>query len=188
MEDFPPDQMFGRSGLRVTLIDYGLSRAKIGNEIVYKDLEKDLELFHAPQMLQNDTYRRYVPFSSSQILTNWFRMRTFLLEGKRVHRGKKFQVAQQPKKGDQYKSWAEHLPYTNVLWIRYLTSWLQDNFEYFGDPLVCRLFRRETAEMRVRLNPQTKPEAGGFESAEEVLEFMINQGWVTRQQALDGYF
>lgn len=54
--------LFGRSGLEVTLIDYGLSRAKLPNgDIAYCDLEEDLAVFCGEDgNSQYDTYRRYV--------------------------------------------------------------------------------------------------------------------------------
>jgi serine/threonine-protein kinase haspin len=53
---------FGRSDLEVTLIDYGLSRAKMPNgDVVFFDLETDLEVFRGEDgKAQFDTYRRYV--------------------------------------------------------------------------------------------------------------------------------
>ena len=53
-------QRYGLSGLKVTLLDYGLSRAKLENgDDVYCDLEEDLEVFRgSPGYSQFDTYRR----------------------------------------------------------------------------------------------------------------------------------
>jgi len=42
----PGPLKFGRSGFSATLIDYGLSRAKLsGGEVIYNDLDKDLAIF-----------------------------------------------------------------------------------------------------------------------------------------------
>jgi serine/threonine-protein kinase haspin len=54
---------FGSSGLQVTLIDYGLSRACLeSGEVIYNNLESDLALFHSESTgiagIQFDTYRR----------------------------------------------------------------------------------------------------------------------------------
>jgi serine/threonine-protein kinase haspin len=54
---------FGFSGIELTIIDYGLSRAKLNSgEIAFNDLEQDLELFQGPESgehkMQFDTYRR----------------------------------------------------------------------------------------------------------------------------------
>lgn len=59
------DVKYGFSGYVVTIIDYGLSRARVENgDIVFQDLEKDLELFHGESGgmhgMQFDNYRRYV--------------------------------------------------------------------------------------------------------------------------------
>jgi serine/threonine-protein kinase haspin len=53
---------FGFSAFEVTLIDYGLSRAKLADgTVVYLDLEQDLALFHGDDGKQQfDNYRRYV--------------------------------------------------------------------------------------------------------------------------------
>lgn len=54
------DPIYGRSGLEVTLIDYGLSRARLPDEtITYKDLEADLEIFRGKRWhRQFETYRQ----------------------------------------------------------------------------------------------------------------------------------
>jgi serine/threonine-protein kinase haspin len=61
-DDLPGSVLFGRSGLEVTLIDYGLSRAKLPNgEIAFSDLEEDLAVFCGEDgKSQFDTYRRCV--------------------------------------------------------------------------------------------------------------------------------
>lgn len=64
--------LFGRSGLEVTIIDYGLSRTRLeSGEVIYKDLETDPDLFQATDSgiagVQFDTYRRYaLPSLSSK--------------------------------------------------------------------------------------------------------------------------
>jgi serine/threonine-protein kinase haspin len=63
----PGDLRFGQSGLEVTLIDYGLSRARLeSGEVIYNNLEADLALFHSEETgiagIQFDTYRRYATF------------------------------------------------------------------------------------------------------------------------------
>ncbi len=61
--DIVGDLKFGFSGMEVTLIDYGLSRARLASgEIIYNNLENDLELFYSESTgiakIQFDTYRR----------------------------------------------------------------------------------------------------------------------------------
>ena len=56
---------YGRSGFEVTILDYGLSRAKLPNgDIVFNDLENDLAIFQGTAgRTQFDTYRRSVILS-----------------------------------------------------------------------------------------------------------------------------
>lgn len=51
---------YGRSGFDVTILDYGLSRAKLPNgDTVFNDLENDLAVFQGPAgHSQFDIYRR----------------------------------------------------------------------------------------------------------------------------------
>ena len=56
---------FGFSDYSITIIDYGLSRAKLENgDIVFQDLENDLALFQSSGSglagMQYDNYRRLV--------------------------------------------------------------------------------------------------------------------------------
>jgi len=54
------DPIYGRSGFEVTLIDYGLSRARLpSGSITFKDLETDLEVFRGKRWhRQFETYRQ----------------------------------------------------------------------------------------------------------------------------------
>ena len=56
----PETVLFGRSGLEVTVIDYGLSRARLPTgEVMFYDLEEDLVIFRGEEgKPQFDTYRR----------------------------------------------------------------------------------------------------------------------------------
>jgi hypothetical protein len=49
---------FNYSGLEVTLLDYTLSRATKGDVTIFRDLEKDPELFNESELLQHQMYRR----------------------------------------------------------------------------------------------------------------------------------
>jgi serine/threonine-protein kinase haspin len=68
----PQSVKFGRSYIEVTLIDYGLSRAKLlSGEVVFNDLETDLVIFQQKDgQRQFDTYRRYVSTFKSDAHTN----------------------------------------------------------------------------------------------------------------------
>ena len=58
--NMPGTILFGRSGSKVTVIDYGLSRAKLPTgEVMFYDLEEDLVIFRGEEgKPQFDTYRR----------------------------------------------------------------------------------------------------------------------------------
>ena len=51
---------FNYSGLEVTLLDYTLSRASQGDVTIFRNLEKDPELFKETKLLQHQMYRRCV--------------------------------------------------------------------------------------------------------------------------------
>ncbi|KAK3322149.1 hypothetical protein B0H66DRAFT_192154 [Apodospora peruviana] len=127
---------FGYSGLEITILDYGLSRASSpssdyyddtfaspdpGEEgtIVAYDLEKDLSLFTSTHALQCAVYRQ---------------MRSYLLMGDRPGRGRALPPESHttPYKLDIVSgkpiSWSEHHPYTNVLWLAYLYRFLLSHF------------------------------------------------------------
>jgi serine/threonine-protein kinase haspin len=64
IQNLPEPIKYGRSGMEVTLIDYGLSRATIPKhgDVVFSDLEQDLALFHSVgttpcEKLQFNNYR-----------------------------------------------------------------------------------------------------------------------------------
>ena len=65
---------YGRSGLEVTILDYGLSRATLPNgDIAYNDLENDLAVFQgAPGHAQFDIYRRYVSIQTLKLFPKDF--------------------------------------------------------------------------------------------------------------------
>jgi serine/threonine-protein kinase haspin len=86
-----------------------------------------------------------------------------------------------------YKSWEEHMPYTNVLWIRYLMWWLQTTFRKYGDSKALELFQEDAKELQRGLSPVTKLD-DSFATAAQILDYTINKGWITREQALDGHF
>lgn len=71
VNSLPESVLFGRSGLEVTLIDYGLSRAKLPTgEVMFYDLEDDLVVFRGEDgKPQYDTYRRYVWFLDSKLMS-----------------------------------------------------------------------------------------------------------------------
>lgn len=75
LDNLPIEVKYGRSGIMLTLIDFGLSRAKLrtgAREVIYNDLDGDMALFRSEhdkgnkcQKLQYETYRRQVSFIPS---------------------------------------------------------------------------------------------------------------------------
>ncbi|KXX79528.1 Serine/threonine-protein kinase haspin hrk1 [Madurella mycetomatis] len=189
----PPSPLqFGFSGLDITILDYGLSRAADPSSrasstpsIVAYDLEKDLALFtstHAP--LQTNTYRA---------------MRSFLINADRVPLlldPKHHTVPYPPcrstssatssassSSGGTPISWREHHPYTNVLWLAYLYNYLIRHFK--GDRKELAQFKKETAELRMHLDPAAPRRVLSFPCAGGVVRFAVEAGWVGEGQLVD---
>ncbi|GAB1320443.1 hypothetical protein MFIFM68171_10653 [Madurella fahalii] len=180
----PSPLRFGFSGLDITILDYGLSRAtdpasQTSNAppaIVAYDLEKDLSLFtstHAP--LQTNTYRA---------------MRSFLINADRVpllldpkHHTVPYPPCQSSSSSGTPISWREHHPYTNVLWLAYLYNYLVRHFR--GDAKELARFKKETAELRMHLDPAAPRRVLSFPCAGEVVRFAVEAGWVGEGQLVD---
>jgi serine/threonine-protein kinase haspin len=81
------------------------------------------------------------------------------------------------------KSWADFKPYNNVVWIKYLLKWLTDAYKvYGGDKNEMVVFKQETRELSKRLDTRTKVENGAFSSAQEVMAYIAEMGWVSEEQ------
>ncbi|TAQ90362.1 hypothetical protein B7494_g1307 [Chlorociboria aeruginascens] len=154
---------FGFSPIEVTLLDYGLSRATLPatDTIVHFNLEQDLCIFRGASKgkgsFQYDTYRR---------------MRTYLFTQTRTCEPKSFHTEESKKKSNGH-TWEEYIPYTNVLWIRFLLHYLISSWK--GERGVLRKFRGEVKVLQEMLDPH---EEVGFETAGEVLDFAIERGWI----------
>lgn len=178
--------------MEVTLIDYGLSRAKLPTgEVMYYDLEDDLVVFRGEDgKPQYDTYRRYVCFldSNFKIYTNNFlSMRSHLFTGRHNMFKRNWHTEESRAKNNGH-TWAEYVPYTNVLWLKYLFGWLRTQYlkrialenhtdVWYNIPGVRELTRRfdfRTVE--------------GFDSATDVLIFAIEKGWITNEQIEENGF
>ncbi|KAK3504630.1 hypothetical protein B0T13DRAFT_10889 [Neurospora crassa] len=176
---------FGWSGLEVTILDYGLSRATdpetigpdvescltspIGRKtttdrevkeeaVVFYDLEKDPAMFTSTHAPQCDVYRL---------------MRAHLLDN--TPEGKPI-------------SWAGYYPYTNVLWLSYIYSYLCRHFK--GDKRELKAWREETEEMWRYLDPEQVDDVRqegsiGFGAAGDVVVFAVEKGWITEEQVMD---
>lgn len=163
---------FGYSGLDVTILDYGLSRAEDTNSLSFtpiaNDLERDLSLFTSTHAKQCKVYRQ---------------MRSYLLKGDRIWLPPKAHTKpyQKGPLGTPI-SWYAHHSYTNVLWLAYLYEYLVANFQ--GEKRELSAFKRETQEFWTHLNPESSLEIMSFSSAEDIIEFAAEAGWITEEQLL----
>lgn len=160
---------FGYSGLDVTILDYGLSRAENVEDISARpfaqDLEKDLSLFTSTHAAQCKVYRQ---------------MRSYLLKGDRVCLPPESHNKPYQKGVNGRVSWKQHHAYTNVLWLAYLYEYLVKHFKGIKKELA--LFRQESQEFWTHLNPEAPPEILSFSSAEDVVEFAVEAGWIEEDQ------
>ncbi|KAB5570444.1 hypothetical protein GE09DRAFT_1103315 [Coniochaeta sp. 2T2.1] len=165
MDDTPCQ--YGYSGLDITILDYGLSRAsdEDGEAVAY-DLEKDLGIFTSTHAAQCRVYRQ---------------MRSFLLKGDRVCLPPK--AHSKPYGQDvngQRIDWKGYYPYTNVLWLAYTYQYLVDNFR--GEKKGLSMFKKETREMWLHLDPGAPRTVLSFSSAGDVVRFAVECGWVREEQ------
>ncbi|EPE04898.1 haspin protein kinase [Ophiostoma piceae UAMH 11346] len=167
---------FGYSGLDITILDYGLSRAEDvyadgddnGEEAgpIAFDLERDLSLFTSTHAVQCKVYRQ---------------MRSYLLKGDRVHLPPDCHNTPYDEGPDTKPiSWKTYSPYTNVLWLAYLYGYLVRNFA--GSKADLLQFRRTTRELWTHLNPDAPPAILSFSSATDVVRFAVEAGWLTQAQ------
>lgn len=77
-------------------------------------------------------------------------------------------------------SWYAHHPYTNVLWLAYLYEYLVAHFR--GKKKDLSAFQKETHEFWTHLNPESPMEIMSFSSAEDIVEFAAEAGWITEDQ------
>ncbi|KAI0481483.1 hypothetical protein F4859DRAFT_512629 [Xylaria cf. heliscus] len=154
---------FGFSGLEITILDYGLSRAQgdYESEPVAYDLERDLSIFTSEHAAQCRVYRQ---------------MRSFLLRGDRICLPPEDHRKPYAEGIDGPITWAIHEPYTNVLWLAYLYDWMVENFR--GLKRELNSFRRATKELWSYLDPEADESVPGFESASDILRYAVEIGWV----------
>ncbi|KAK0621261.1 hypothetical protein B0T17DRAFT_494555 [Bombardia bombarda] len=180
-DDDSPCQ-FGYSGLEITILDYGLSRAQQQQEedsstsspppppppIAY-DLEKDLSIFTSTHAPQCRVYRH---------------MRSFLLRHDRVHLAPEHHHTPYDLDVlDRPLSWTPHYPYTNVLWLAYIYRYIIEHFT--GDKAELLAFRKMTREMARHLDPEAPRRWLSFGSAVDVVRFVVEAGWVTEAQLME---
>ncbi|KAI0200725.1 hypothetical protein F4808DRAFT_149978 [Astrocystis sublimbata] len=162
---------FGFSGLEITILDYGLSRAQgdYDSEPVAYDLERDLSIFTSEHAAQCRVYRQ---------------MRSFMLRGDRVCLPPEDHQKPYAEGIDGPITWAIHEPYTNVLWLAYIYEWMVDNFRGLRREL--NSFRRVTKEMWSFLDPQADESVPGFGSASDILRYAVETGWVDEDHLMGG--
>lgn len=153
----------------MTILDYGLSRAQnleaIDPQPISQDLEKDLALFTSVHAKQCKVYRQ---------------MRSYLLKRDRIWLPPKHHTKPYEKGPYGPIDWSQHHSYTNVLWLAYLYEYLVDNFQ--GPKKELAVFKRDTREYWTHLNPEAPLEIMSFSSAEDMIEFAGEAGWVTEDQ------
>lgn len=161
---------FGYSGLDVTILDYGLSRAEdedaINSAPIAHDLERDLSLFTSTHAKQCKVYRQ---------------MRSYLINCDRIWLPARAHNKPYEKSvNSRAISWHQHHPYTNVLWLAYLYDYLITNFQ--GDKKEMKIFGKETQELWAHLDPEASLDIMSFSSAEDIVEFAVEAGWITEAQ------
>lgn len=182
---------YGKSGLEITILDYGLSRATIyplstrsshipTPETVYYNLESDPAVFTSFEPstiagIQFDTYRR---------------MRAYLFSGGTCNANSntpsKF-IRDAIKK--KTHSWEEYTPYSNVLWLYFLLEYLTSVApKGRGGKQGKSGWMKETAELRWLLHPDWLPgntedgeEEIGLGCAGDVLQYAFDVGWVREE-------
>ncbi|KAK7416425.1 hypothetical protein QQX98_005242 [Neonectria punicea] len=163
--------VFGFSGLDITILDYGLSRAEdlsVDDAApVAFDLEKDLSLFTSTHAPQCKVYRQ---------------MRSFLLCADRKCLPPEAHDTPYAQGIDGPLSWDAYAPYTNVLWLAYLYEYLVGHFS--GDKKELARFKKESKEMWMYLNPDAKESVPCFGSAANVVCFAVESGWMTQEQLI----
>ncbi|KAJ2899596.1 hypothetical protein MKZ38_002970 [Zalerion maritima] len=193
---------FGFSGLDITVLDYGLSRAddpdapipdttveeeelvaqqlgggeRVPSTVAFSDLDNDLSLFTSTHAAQCAVYRR---------------MRSHLLRGTRCHlppSHPSYETAHPSTAATgEPLDWAVYAPYTNVLWLAYIYSFLTSPKHFKGsDKESLREFKKETAEMWLHLNPDAPDEVESFSCAGDVVMFAVEVGWIKQGQLVDG--
>lgn len=160
---------YGYSGLDITILDYGLSRAEDLTvdyaQPVSHDLEKDLSLFTSTHAPQCEVYRQ---------------MRSFLLRADRQCVPPEGHRTPYAKGINGPLSWDVFAPYTNVLWLAYLYKYMTDNFK--GPSAELDMFQSTTSEMWTYLDANASDDTPCFGSAAEVVCFAVESGWVGEDQ------
>lgn len=183
---------FGWSGLEVTILDYGLSRAT-DPETIGPELDQE-SCPASPIGRRTDTTNNgeagkdeeeavvfYDLEKDPSMFTSTHAPQCEIYRLMRAH------LLSNTPKGKPV-SWAGHYPYTNVLWLSYIYGYLCQHFK--GDKRELKAWREETEEMWKYLDPEkvdaVRQEGSiGFGAAEDVVVFAVERGWITEEQVMD---
>lgn len=111
-------------------------------------------------------------------------MRSFLLQADRNCLPPEAHCTPYAKGIDGPLCWEAFAPYTNVLWLAYLYEYLVKSF--VGDKKELARFKKETQEMWEYLNPDAEADVPCFGSAEDIVCFAVEAGWVRADQLMEG--
>ncbi|KAI0177150.1 hypothetical protein BJ166DRAFT_506240 [Pestalotiopsis sp. NC0098] len=165
---------FGHSGLEITILDYGLSRATENPELedsipVAYDMERDMNMFTSEHAQQCRVYRQ---------------MRSFMLQGDRIWLPPTSHKTPYAEGVDGPISWLQHEPYTNVLWLAYIYDYIVSNFR--GPKKELNAFKRTTKEFWTHLDPEADADIPAFASASDIVMFAVEAGWIDEDQLVGG--
>lgn len=107
-------------------------------------------------------------------------MRSFLLKGDRVHLPPESHCKPYDDGPDGPISWSEHHPYTNILWLAYIYSYLSRHFQ--GEKRALTNFKKVTKELWSHLDPDAPLDILSFSSATDVVRYAVEAGWLTEAQ------
>lgn len=97
-------------------------------------------------------------------------MRTHLFTGGTAHFRKQWHNEASKTKNNGH-TWVEFIPYTNVIWIRYILQYLIKHSKCSDAEM--RNFRSEVREFQYDLS---------LDTAEKMLGYAVSKGWVTEEQ------
>ena len=128
--------------------------------------------------------------SANSLLTINFSMRCHLFTGDRIHYKREWHTEASRSQNNGH-TWKEFAPYNNVLWIKYILGFLTKRFKASGPKTEkarkdLQVFDAETKELKTKLSVQTSVSKGGFSTAGEVLQYVVQKGWVSEEQVM-GY-
>ena len=117
-------------------------------------------------------------------------MRCHLFTGERIHHNREWHNEASRGKNNGH-TWKEFCPYSNVLWIKHILGFLIKRYKGLGPQTIeaktaLHEFEKETKDLKFRLNVKTSVDKGAFSTAAEVLQYVIQKGWVSEEQVM-GY-